>query len=48
MKSVPALWQAAARRAVLAFLRWAAREIDPLHPDVPHLVLRINQLEKPL
>lgn len=29
----------------LAFYRWALREIDPMHPDLPHLVVRINELE---
>lgn len=29
-------------------LRWALREIHPLHPDVPFIVRRINQLERPL
>lgn len=27
-----------------AFYRWALREIDPLHPDVPRLVLREREL----
>jgi hypothetical protein len=22
----------------LAYLRWALRSIDPMHPDVPHIV----------
>lgn len=25
-------------------LEWALREIDPLHPDVPWIVRRINEL----
>lgn len=29
----------------LAFLRWARREIDVMHPDLPRLVVRINELE---
>jgi hypothetical protein len=29
-----------------AFYRWALREIDPLHPDVPHLLLRRQELEE--
>lgn len=29
----------------LAWWRWALREIDPMHPDVPCIVRRINQLE---
>lgn len=27
------------------YLRWALREIDPLHPDVPSIVFRLNELE---
>lgn len=27
------------------YLRWALREIHPLHPDVPFIVRRINELE---
>ena len=27
------------------YLQWALREIDPLHPDVPFIVRRINELE---
>ena len=29
-----------------AFYRWALREIDPLHPDVPKLLLRRQELEE--
>ena len=29
----------------LAYYRWAMRQIDPLHPDVPHIVRRITELE---
>jgi hypothetical protein len=28
-----------------AFYRWALREIDPLHPDVPRIMLRRRELE---
>ena len=28
------------------YLRWALREIHPLHPDVPFIVRRINELEQ--
>jgi hypothetical protein len=31
--------------AELAFKRWALREIDPMHPDLPKLVVRVNELE---
>jgi hypothetical protein len=27
-----------------AFYRWALREINPLHPDVPRIVRRQNEL----
>ena len=27
-----------------AFYRWAMREINPMHPDVPHIMLRQNEL----
>jgi len=33
------------REIELAYLKWARREIDPLHKDVPYIVLRINTLE---
>ncbi len=26
-------------------LLWALKEIDPLHPDVPYIVRRINHLK---
>ena len=32
------------RAARLAYYRWALREISPSHPDVPHIVARINSL----
>jgi hypothetical protein len=28
-----------------AFYRWALREIDPLHPDMPRILLRTQELE---
>jgi hypothetical protein len=31
---------------LLQWWRWALREIDPLHPDVPRIVRVINQLER--
>jgi hypothetical protein len=34
------------RLLALEFYRWAMREIDPMHPDVPHIVHRINELER--
>jgi hypothetical protein len=27
-----------------AFYRWAMREINPLHPDLPRIMLRQNEL----
>ncbi len=33
------------REIELAYLKWARREIDPLHPDLYHIVHRINLLE---
>lgn len=32
--------------ARLVYYRWALKEISPLHPDVPHIVRKINQLER--
>jgi len=34
------------RLMALAYYRWAMSQIDPLHPDVPEIVLRIRELEK--
>jgi hypothetical protein len=28
-----------------AFYKWAMREIDPLHPDLPRIVLRQKELD---
>lgn len=28
-----------------AFYKWALSEIDPLHPDVPRIMLRRRELE---
>jgi hypothetical protein len=33
------------RNASLLYHTWALREIHPLHPDVPHLVLTVNRLK---
>jgi hypothetical protein len=38
VKAILRLWR-------LVYYRWALAEIDPLHPDVPHIVHRINELE---
>jgi hypothetical protein len=29
-----------------AFYRWAMREISPLHPDVPRIMLRQQELDE--
>ena len=34
------------KHAALLYYRWALREICPLHPDVPQIVLAINTLER--
>jgi hypothetical protein len=31
-----------------SFYAWAMREIDPLHPDVPRIVLRQRELQDTL
>lgn len=36
------------RRRRAWFYRWAHREIDPLHPDVPKVVTTLNELERPM
>jgi len=33
---------------MLVWYRWAMRQIDPLHPDVPEIVRRISELERTL
>ncbi len=33
------------RNAQLVYLEWALREIDPLHPDVPLIVMAISRLQ---
>jgi hypothetical protein len=32
----------------LQWYRWALREIDPMHEDVPYIVGKINSLERKL
>lgn len=32
--------------ARLVFYRWAREEMNPLHPDLPYVIHRINQLER--
>jgi len=31
--------------AKLVYYQWALANISPTHPDVPHIVVTINQLE---
>ncbi|MGZ5268980.1 MAG: hypothetical protein ACXWC6_00055 [Ramlibacter sp.] len=37
--------QAIIRLVALAYYNWARREMDPQHPDLPLVVLRIRELE---
>jgi len=32
------------REASIVYLRWALREINPMHPDVPRIVLTLRDL----
>jgi hypothetical protein len=32
------------REASIAFYRWALSEINPMHPDVPQIVLTLRRL----
>lgn len=36
-----------ARLVALMYYRWAMSEMDPLHPDVPDIICRINELQQP-
>jgi hypothetical protein len=38
--------QSLLRFLALAYYRWALKEIDPRHPDLPHVMLRIRELER--
>jgi hypothetical protein len=42
MRGLLPIW----RMWCLAYYRWAVSEIDPMHPDLPHIVRRINALER--
>jgi hypothetical protein len=33
------------REAAIRWYRWALREIDPMHPDVPFIVNRLHHWE---
>jgi hypothetical protein len=41
MKGIRPLWLLALR----SYYRWAMREIHPLHPDAPHVAVRLAELE---
>lgn len=41
MRALAPIW----RLIELEYLKWARREMPPLHPDLPGVVLRINHLE---
>lgn len=41
---VTTLWLDTWRMLCIAGLRWALREIDPMHPDVPYIVRRLREL----
>jgi hypothetical protein len=30
----------------IQFYSWALREINPMHPDVPYIVRRLNELQR--
>jgi hypothetical protein len=34
------------RLLALVYYEWAMSEIDPLHPDVPEIVLRLDELKR--
>lgn len=40
------LWSEAVRRMRVAGFRWALAEMPPLHPDVPFVVRRLNELSR--
>lgn len=37
--------QSILRLIALAYYTWAMREMDPQHPDLPRVVLRIRELQ---
>ncbi len=45
LPSLLAMLRALPAALEVLYLEWALREIHPLHPDVPHIVARIRQLE---
>jgi hypothetical protein len=47
LSPVTSLWAEAWRLACIAGLRWAMREIHPLHEDVPYITRRLAELERP-
>ena len=46
LPSLLAMLRALPAALEVLYLEWALREIHPLHPDVPLIVARINELEQ--
>jgi hypothetical protein len=46
LPSLFALLRALPAALEVLYLKWAMAEIHPLHPDVPFIVQRINELER--
>ncbi len=46
LPSLLAMLRALPAALEVLYLQWALREIHPLHPDVPLIVARINELER--
>lgn len=47
LSPITGLWTEAWRWACIAGFRWALREIHPLHPDLPYILRRLRELERP-
>ena len=46
LPSLLAMLRALPAALEVLYLEWALKEINPLHPDVPFIVARINELEQ--
>jgi hypothetical protein len=46
VKAVLRLLRLIPRALERAHLEWAIREVHPLHPDVPYIVQRLNELSR--
>jgi hypothetical protein len=46
MKTVLRVLRWIPRALERAHLEWAIKEVNPLHPDVPYIVQRINELSR--